>query len=514
MAPLPINQQPPQPQPRPTFYNALTTPAQGTPIPIFPGPLGHAFAASAAFDPFTEAQSNLLSQRRDALDTWFSNTFRGPTSSPFNRDLQNFGGALASIPVGLQALNLDLQKGVVDAGRGIKDYFSGANYTDPRFQQSQPLPVTEELPPGMPTNPNAPVGTDIANMGFLDGTTVVPGAGLMPKPPTLELPENFNPDYAKADARLDAGRPKGVKPKGTESQAGWLGVAEAAGRIDPYETNWAQALAQVSAGWQRGKENFRLRQEEAEIRAEAENRQYELMRAGVEEQRATHEAQMHYNQTKLELDLLQTKWDQDFKTWQMNQPNVRVGNNGETVIQRRDAQGNLVIERSGFREALQFEIARERAKAMGGKRGEYQLISQAAESGNAIAVVDGLTTRYIGEGLEHSLLTPTSAAVYEEKKRQIDEELLLQRLPKETFETIRTQKLLGALKEVIETGGVKAEAYRRQMLGLGNPLAGNSLSPEQPKAKQSFTSGGYLPQDEPPPNPFSSILGQQPDGAY
>lgn len=348
----------------------------------------------------------------------------------------------------------------------------------------------------MPTNPGAPPGTDFSRgLEHLDATTVIQGT-LPPAPPKLDLPEEFLPDYSKADARLEAGRPKGVKPKGTELESGLTGAASAAAQFDPAEASWSQILVAAAAGYGRGVENFRLKQEEAEIRAESENRQYELMRAGVEEQRATAEAQAHYNRTKMELDLVQQNFENAFKMWQMNSPSVKVGDNGETIVQRRDAKGNIVIERSGFKEALEMQLALANAKGVAGKQGQYRILNRAIQTGNIPGVLNALTLEELGANNEDSLLPPGSAAqqMYQKKRTEMEQELMASGMSKDMFMLMHTRKRHDLLNEIISSSP-ELQAYRAQALGLGQNLLAPPPKKEESSAPQkpSFTRGGAFP---------------------
>lgn len=516
-AALPVNQQPP---PRPWYYNpfgagqqfngpqtqqpGMPSPGVALPVPVPPNP---DFFSMPPFLPgivpgmlpspedISAAGVRVRDKAAHAPSFFNQPIAPGTPGGAFIRDLQQFGEGLTIPARGLQIIAGEGANYLGQGLGGIRDYFTGG-YMDPRIAPPELQPSKELPAPGMPTNPQAPPGTDFAGgLDRLDGTTIIQGT-LPPAPPKLQIPDEFLPDYSKADARLEAGRPKGARPpRGSELQSGLTGAAEAAAQFDPAEASWSQVLVAAAAGYGKGVENFRLRQEEAEIRAESENRQYELMRAGVEEQRAAAEAQAHYNRTKMELDLVQQNFENQFKMWQMNSPSIKVGDNGETIVQRRDEKGNIVIERSGFKDALQMQLQLAQAKGVAGKQGQYRILNRAIQTGNIPGVINALTLEELGANNEDALLPPGSAAqaMYQKKRAEAENQLMASGVGKDMFMLMHTRMRHDLLNEIISSSP-ELQAYRAQALGLGQNLLAPPQQPQEAAPpKPTFTRGGAFP---------------------
>lgn len=473
MAPLPT---PPQQPPR-------------RPVPL-PTPMGVAFGATdLGLNPFTQAQSDLISQRRLNLQNSFDSLFgqpvpEGTPGGAFRYDMQQTLGSLASPFYGLQALNLDAQKGFVDAGREVGNYFTGTNFKDPRtnpdFQASQPLPGMPELMKAQiaqAVNPNeVTLGQPLSP---LDGVMSLPGAPL-PQAPKRVPPPDFKPDFSKADIRLDAAKPTGKnKPQGDRLSSFLEGAAIAAGGIDP-STPWATALTQAISGGVQGQRDLRLRQEEAELKSEAEMRQYELMRAGIDADRASAEAQMAYNRTKLEMDAYQQNFENEWKMASALQPNVSANSDGSMIITQRMGDGSMQIKKVGFEDALRAQLAVAQARAVSGKSGEYALKQRLLKTAGPEMALGMQVNEAIGLGMD-SMLLPVGSPAYEKyvaDTAAFDQQLAAQGLPDKMLMARSSQEKFQRLMQLIYANSQVRDHALHVLFGV-QPAA----PPERPVGK-------------------------------
>lgn len=458
------------------------------------------WGAGAEFlNPFTQAESDLLAARRKALEDSYRQMFGQPIpdntpGGAFKRDLQSIGGSLAMLPYGLAALNLDAQKGFVDAGRNVGDYFSGTGYKDPRgFQPVSELP-SDAMRAYVASKVATGQGEAAINPGafpLLDGETNIQGT-------PLPTPTEFKPslpaaNYDQANARLDAARPQPQPPKGDKLGAYFEGAALAAGKIDP-RTPPIMALGQILSGAAAGGREFRLKQEEAELRDETLQRQYELMRAGVEEHRATAEAQAAYNRTKIEMDALQTNFENAWRTAAAKQPSVQSNADGSMVITTRGEDGQINIKRVGFDDALRTSLAIAQAKNMGGKSGEVGMVNRILQNAGPEMVMGYYINTLIGKGMDTLLLPNGSSAqqAYEKDNADYLQQLSAQGLDGKTLETLAAKNRFDNLMKLIMGNKALADHALYMVFGI-EPGAPRKPSPEVPASSGSFFQNNLLP---------------------
>lgn len=441
------------------------------PIPQQPNrnPLSVMGAGAEFLNPFTKAESDLLAARRKALEEHYRQMFgqpipEGTTGGAFMKDLQGIAGSLAMFPYGAAAINLDLQKGIVDGGRSIADYFTGTGYVDPRLGKPELQPL-QELP-GVRTFGESATGPGGVAMPSLDGTTIVPGSGgSVPGLPKFNL--DFKPaDYTQANQRLEAARLRPQRPQGTSLGSYLEGAALSAGQVDP-TTPWPTALGQILSGAVAGNRDWRHKQEEAELRNEALERQYQLMRAGVDEQRATAEAQQAYNRTKMEMDVLQQNFENSWKIAQDMQPRAQINGDGAVVITSKKPDGSLSIQRIGFDDALKANMALANARNMGGKSGEIGFLNQLIQGGNVDLAASAMLVKVIGNNMDAAILPQGSTAQqkYQKDTTDYDTNLANQGVSKDIFLAMSTQNKLNNLMAIMKSNP-ELERYILQSLGL------------------------------------------------
>lgn len=357
-------------------------------------------------------------------------------------------------------------------------YF-GDKYVDPRttdLQASKELPVEVKLPnfaaaQGQPGAPNV-----MPFMAGLDGTTEIPGGRPIPAPPTLSAPAFPTPDYTKQDAHLAAARPKPQMLRGSESDAGWGGAAMAAAQIDPYETNWAQALAMVAAGRSEGLRTWKLQQDEMDMRNEAEARKYEMTMAGVAGDRATFEAQQHYNRLKMEQDVLQQNWENSLKHIQATSPSVQANADGSLIITQRNPDGTIKVTKQGYDEVLQTELALAQAKAVGGKSAELGFERHLLQSGNYQMALGLRLNKLIGMpgGFLEAELLPQGSPLREAYIKDVQEhrtQLQAQFADKKIFEYMDLQYRYNNMNRILfSSQDTLNNAVKTLGIGTGVPM--------------------------------------------
>lgn len=286
---------------------------------------------------------------------------------------------------------------------------------------NQVLPGTDFIPQGQQA------GIDLSNLPTLDTTQTFQGTPPPRAPGGGSLPE-YKPDFSKADARLEAGKPQPHQLKGSPWESFFTGAGKASGQIDP-RTPWATALAQILSGGTAERQNRFQQQEELDLRNEADNRRYQLALAGVDEQRATMEAQAQYQRAVQAESMKQQAFGNTLRMWEMQQPNIQANADGSLIATTRGPDGKITVQRLGFDDALKMDLQIAQAKALFGKEGQISAEMAAAQRLGPLGVFSYLANQADQSGLTGMILDPTSAQALETKMSNFQQELGVSGLP-------------------------------------------------------------------------------------
>lgn len=478
MPPLPIpTQQPPRPQPLP--YNPFVPQVQGQPQHPPPTPFG-------ALGGGWPGLSDFASRQKAGLINTFNELYNKPIGpdvrgGAFLRDLQTLNSSLMSVPFGLTGLGWDAIGGFADAAGAAQTYFTGSGYRDPRLAELQPADVL----PGGEDILREQLVRETANPGgialpALDFTTTIQGLPI-PEAPPSRAPTVASPDFRQADIRLDAAKPKQQVVSGDRLGSYLEGAGEAAASIDPYNDNWSAALAKVAAGGSAGVRALREKRENAELQYEADMRQYELMRAGIDAQRAAAESQLILERTKLEIAAENQEFQNKWRMFEALQPNIHANADGSMIVTTRKQDGTVNVERIGFEDALKNRIAVEQAKALGGKGAESAArLRLLQNAGPNYRVAEGVT-QIIGEQQDSLLIPPGTPAydAYVQGVAKDDQDLVTQGFKGKDLEAKMAESRFQRIMQLIYSNPQVRDHALQTMFGI-EPQKPNPL-PAAPK---------------------------------